>query len=262
MKRNDSKRIEAIAQELLNAPTEETKERMEVVKQRAFQEYVSRAKADAESLQETSPRRGSILKGLGHRLMTAVAMALAIIVLPVVVTMISPVPVSTADDEWGRSIIIWLNDTFHTEIKVPESVREKGGLSDMTPGEEKVFYSIEDAAAFLNEDLLVIGSEAVPCELQSITISSIEEGIYRITEEYILGTTEISIILRTALSSQTVAPLAETITVSSSAGDLLAWDYEGASRAFCLYKDWLVIIYMECNLDDAISVFSTVHVVN
>lgn len=262
MKRKEYKRIEAIAQEVLNAPTVEDENRMEMVKQRAFEEYALRTEKAQKAENKSATHLPQIISSLGQRLMTAGALALAFIVVPVVITMLFPVVSSTADDGLSRRIAIWLNNALHTEIKVPESLDEQGGLSEMTLDEERVFYSLEEAAAFLDRNLLALGSEDVPCELQSITVSVLGEGIYRITEEYLCGSAVISITQRTTLSSQIVAPLIDTESVQSDVGELLVWAHEDESRAFCVFEDWNVLMSASCELKEAIEIFASLQVVN
>lgn len=262
MKRKEYKRIEAIAQEVLNAPTVEDEYRMEMIKQRAFEEYELRTEKAQKAETKPVTHLPQIISSLGQRLMTAGALALAFIVVPVVITMLFPAVSSTADGDWGRRVAIWLNNTLHTEIKVPESRDEQGGLSEMTLDEERVFYSLEEAAAFLDRNLLALGSEDVPCELQSITVSVLGEGIYRITEQYIQGNTEVCISLKTVLSSQMAAPHFNTTILQTSVGDLFVWEDAGECHAVGVYEDWRVVVSAKCNLSDAIALFSTVYEVN
>lgn len=262
MKTGNKKRLEAIVQELLNVPVEENQDRMDSVKQRAFEEYAIRMR-QAES-RRSEPKTGQLRmqKSLGQRLMTAVALALAILVLPIVVTMLSPVPIGNADDDWGRYIVIWLNNTFQTELRIPESVSEQGKAYEMEPGKEQAFSSVKEAARVLNTALPALGNGDIHCELQSVTVMPIDDGIYRVTEQYLMNDVEIIITLKTVLSSQIEAPIAEAVIIASEACDLYAWETDDSSKAFGVFDDWLVILIAECKLVEAADLFSTMYTVN
>ena len=105
MKKNQEiKRTAAMVQETLNVP-EDLDQRMAQVRERARQEFLAR-----EAAQAAAPRPARKKKGLGYRLVTAMAIALALMVIPVAVTLISPVPVSSWNATrdltvpWGMSL--------------------------------------------------------------------------------------------------------------------------------------------------------------
>lgn len=256
MKKNQEiKRTAAMVQETLNVP-EDLDQRMAQVRERARQEFLAR-----EVAQAAAPRPARKKKGLGYRLVTAMAIALALMVIPVAVTLISPVPVSSAGD-FSRSVVIWLNDKLHLQLRVPETLEAPGGLSDMSAGEERVFHSLEEAAAFVGHDLIALGNEEVKCELVEVRVTAMAEDVVRINENYLFDNKEVVLIYKPILDENLFAPGDDTVVVNSELGEFLAWKTTDKSRAIFLFDNWSIQISAECSLEEARKLFSTLNKVN
>lgn len=259
MKRKEYRRMEAIARELLNAPTAESIERMEKNKERAFQIYMQRQQAEEAAKQEKASRKQSAKRGLRPGLVTALAVALALLFVPMLMDMLFPVRDSIASEGWKRTLIIWVNDTFHTKIQVPESLHDEGGLADMKPAEIKEFTSLSEAAAFCNGKLLTIDEEKTGYKLKSVEIECVEEGIYQISQSFQCGDNEIVINQKTALDYLLSAPSTDTVCVSCAVGDIIAWERNNKIQGVIIAGDWLVKLTAECSLEETVRVYKTLH---
>lgn len=236
MKKNQEiKRTAAMVQETLNVP-EDLDQRMAQVRERARQEFLAR-----EAAQAAAPRPARKKKGLGYRLVTAMAIALALMVIPVAVTLISPVPVSSAGD-FSRSVVIWLNDKLHLQLRVPETLEAPGGLSDMSAGEERVFHSLEEAAAFVGHDLIALGNEEVKCELVEVRVTSIADGVQMITGIYRYQDQEVVLIQKPILDNSVLAPQSKAEIITVSGREFFAWQVGTRWRTVYLQDHWNVQI--------------------
>lgn len=253
MKKNQEiKRTAAMVQETLNVP-EDLDQRMAQVRERARQEFLAR-----EAAQAAAPRPARKKKGLGYRLVTAMAIALALMVIPVAVTLISPVPVSSAGD-FSRSVVIWLNDKLHLQLRVPETLEAPGGLSDMSAGEERVFHSLEEAAAFVGHDLIALGNEEVKCELVEVRVTRIKENVYHSVAQYLYGDHTVNVSIKDGMKANLVGPQIETRTIISDIGDVFVWNSNDVSRALVVVNGKVVRFTTTCNLDEACELFATAH---
>lgn len=236
MKKNQEiKRTAAMVQETLNVP-EDLDQRMAQVRERARQEFLAR-----EAAQAAVPRPARKKKGLGYRLVTAMAIALALMVIPVAVTLISPVPVSSAGD-FSRSVVIWLNDKLHLQLRVPETLEAPGGLSDMSAGEERVFHSLEEAAAFVGHDLIALGNEEVKCELVEVRTYAVADGVSRITEHFSFEDLDVVVILKPVLTNSIVATKTDAETVEIGGREFYIWQVDTKWRTMFLAHPWIVQI--------------------
>lgn len=252
MKKNQEiKRTAAMVQETLNVP-EDLDQRMAQVKERARQEFLAR-----EAAQAAAPRPARKKKGLGYRLVTAMAIALALMVIPVAVTLISPVPVSSAGD-FSRSVVIWLNDKLHLQLRVPETLEAPGGLSDMSAGEERVFHSLEEAAAFVGHDLIALGNEEVECELVEVRVREVANNLVQITECYTYEGYEIAVLQKPILTDNVVAPRNSTERAHTGTMEFNVWQSGKKWRAMQVVDEWNVQITAEMEYEDFLTVLSTV----
>lgn len=254
--------MEAVAQEMLNAPTDESIERMEEIKERAFQTYMLRQEQEVATKREKDRAREYVKRGPSPGLMTAVAVALALVLFPLISEMLFPVRVSIADDGWKRTVIIWLNDTFHTKIQVPESVHDDGGISQLDVGEERVFHDIDEAARFVGGSLVAIGDDVWKSDLSSITVQAIDEDIYRVVERYRVDGIEVVISLKTVLDRQTDAPRVETYIINTRIGEMFLWSQEEARYGYMIAGEWVVMVSADCSIEEAQHIFSTIYMVN
>lgn len=256
MKKNQEiKRAAAMVQETLNVP-EDLDQRMAQVRERARQEFLAREAAKA-----AAPRPARKKKGLGYRLVTAMAIALALMVIPVAVTLISPVPVSSAGD-FSRSVVIWLNDKLHLQLRVPETLEAPGGLSDMSAGEERVFHSLEEAAAFVGHDLIALGNEEVKCELVEVRVTAVEKGVFMIDETYSYMGKEAKMQLKSGFDMLLSAPQAEANILECGIGEMYIWENKDTVRALGTTRIWRVTGVFNCGYEEACRLLLSAHLVN
>lgn len=256
MKKNQEiKRTAAMVQETLNVP-EDLDQRMAQVRERARQEFLAR-----EAAQAAAPRPARKKKGLGYRLVTAMAIALALMVIPVAVTLISPVPVSSAGD-FSRSVVIWLNDKLHLQLRVPETLEAPGGLSDMSAGEERVFHSLEEAAAFVGHDLIALGNEEVKCELVEVRVTEVTDNLGHVTELFKFNGMEVYLTIKPVLTDNIMMPKADVTTISSVIGEVHVWYSNKKSNAIAISNQRSIRVNADCELIETIELIDTIRIVS
>ena len=256
MKKNQEiKRAAAMVQETLNVP-EDLDQRMAQVRERARQEFLAR-----EVAQAAAPRPARKKKGLGYRLVTAMAIALALMVIPVAVTLISPVPVSSAGD-FSRSVVIWLNDKLHLQLRVPETLEAPGGLSDMSAGEERVFHSLEEAAAFVGHDLIALGNEEVKCELVEVRVTRLGEDVSKIIERYEYKGKELLLEIKGGLDITMMAPQENARIVECQIGEVYVWENNEKVRALGANPEGILKVVSDCELEETYILMSTSRYIN
>lgn len=253
MKKNQEiKRTAAMVQETLNVP-EDLDQRMAQVRERARQEFLAR-----EAAQAAAPRPARKKKGLGYRLVTAMAIALALMVIPVAVTLISPVPVSSAGD-FSRSVVIWLNDKLHLQLRVPETLEAPGGLSDMSAGEERVFHSLEEATAFVGHDLIALGNEEVKCELVEVRVRNLANSVKQITSRYLYENKEVVLVQKTMLTTTVLAPKYEANAIALEGREFYVWEINAKWRAMQITDNWNVQITTDGDRDHLVRMLRSMH---
>ncbi len=249
MKKLDRKKMEARLQTMMNEPEDISEERMEAIKQRAHDEYLRRMEAQAAPKVQHR-------KSLHHRAIAAAVLVLALLVLPVVYTVLMPVTVGNANNVI-RSAGIWINNTFHLGIEFSEPIPENESFSDVGDDDVKTFATVEEAAAYLKCPLFyLVKSDLSP----NLIIAYHSLGkLIRVQLNYTIGENNFSILQRPMLESNIEAVVSNTESVTSPAGDIIVWESNNKYRGMCISDGWIVNILFDGTRSDAIELFKSLH---
>ena len=249
MKKLDRKKMEARLQTMMNEPKDISEERMEAIKQRAHDEYLRRM--EAQAAQKVQHR-----KSLHHRAIAAAVLVLALLVLPVVYTVLMPVTVGNANNVI-RSAGIWINNTFHLGIEFSEPIPENESFSDVGDDDVKTFATVEEAAAYLKCPIFYIVKSDLSPNL--ITAYHSLGKLIRVQLNYTIGENNFSILQRPMLESNIEAVVSNTESVTSPAGDIIVWESNNKYRGMCISDGWIVNILFDGTRSDAIELFKSLH---
>ena len=249
MKKLDRKKMEARLQTMMNEPEDISEERMEAIKQRAHDEYLRRMEAQAAPKVQHR-------KSLHHRAIAVAVLVLALLVLPVVYTVLMPVTVGNANNVI-RSAGIWINNTFHLGIEFSEPIPENESFSDVGDDDVKTFATVEEAAAYLKCPLFyLVKSDLSP----NLIIAYHSLGkLIRVQLNYTIGENNFSILQRPMLESNIEAVVSNTESVTSPAGDIIVWESNNKYRGMCISDGWIVNILFDGTRSDAIELFKSLH---
>ena len=232
MKKLDRKKMEARLQTMLNEPEDISEERMEAIKQRAHDEYLRRM--EAQAAQKVQHR-----KSLHHRAIAVAVLVLALLVLPVVYTVLMPVTVGNANNVI-RSAGIWINNTFHLGIEFSEPIPENESFSDVGEDGIKTFATVKEAAAYLKCPIYVLNSNIAGCEPKTIEAYFALENIATILIKYELPDTEIDVIQKPLLDSNVIGIESDAKTIQCQVGEISLWTTESQCHGLLLSKGWSV----------------------
>ena len=230
-------------------PEDISEERMEAIKQRAHDEYLRRM--EAQAAQKVQHR-----KSLHHRAIAATVLVLALLVLPVVYTVLMPVTVGNANNVI-RSAGIWINNTFHLGIEFSEPIPENENFSDVGDDDVKTFATVEEAAAYLKCPLFYLVKSDLSPNL--ITAYHSLGKLIRVQLNYTIGENNFSILQRPMLESNIEAVVSNTESVTSPAGNIIVWESNNKYRGMCISDGWIVNILFDGTRSDAIELFKSLH---
>lgn len=250
MKKLDRKKMEARLQTMMNEPEDINEERMEAIKQRAHDEYLRRM--EAQATQKVQHR-----KSLHHRAIAAAVLVLALLVLPVVYTVLMPVTVGNANNVI-RSAGIWINNTFHLGIEFSEPIPENESFSDVGDDGIKTFDSVESAAAYLKCPIFCLEQNNLAPTL--ITAHYSLGKLIRVQLSYTIEHNNFSILQKPMLESNVEAAVSSTESITSPAGDITVWESNGKYRGLCISDGWIINMLFDGTESKAIELFKGLHV--
>lgn len=258
MKKSTQKVVEARIQTAVNAYENYDEERMNLVKQRAFAEYTRRM----QPVETTRPEKSrSKIKSLCRGAMAACALALALVVIPVVYTALMPVTVGNAHN-FVYTAGLWLNDTLHLGLEFEKPMLDNEALEAVKEAKSVQYDTVEEAAAVLGYPIYALDEEDYGDNLKEILITHVADNVFRVSLQYCFIDGDVLITQEPMLESNVIAPLEDTDILQSPAGELIAWENGEKYRAVMLKDDWVLNIVADHTVSDAFAALSTLCVVN
>ena len=258
MKRSLRKKLEARIQSSMNAMDAYDEERMQQVRERAFQEYGRQEATRSPAREETRRRK---IKSLCRGAMAVCVLALALIVIPLLYTALMPVTVGNAHN-FVYTVGIWLNDALHLGFEFEKPVLDNEALDAVKEAESVQFATVEEAAEVLGYPIYALGEELADCSLESIEVNHMVDHVFQVTLRYTVESTELSIIQRQLPDSGILSPLEDTTILQCAAGKLVVWSRGDKYRAALVKDGWLISITASDSLQNVYSIFSTLHPVS
>ena len=256
MKKSEQKLIESRIQSAMDSFAQYDEQRMEQVKEKAFQEYQRRMASPSPATLKKSK-----IKNLCRGAMAACALALAFMVFSVVYSVLMPVTVGNANN-FVYSAGIWINNTLHLGLEFEKPVPEEERFEALRNAQSVRFATPEEAAMMLEIPIYALDEEKTGCNLDEISIEFVTENVYRLSSAYTYGNTSISIIQKPLLDNSIAASLEATTTVTSPVGELYLWMSESGYRGLLLSDYWNITIKVDGLLPDPCAFFSMLHIIN
>ena len=230
----------------MEKPYEPSDERIEEIKQRAFEEYqryVNTHELANEKHEKRAQRKRSILR----RVVVVAAVTVCFFVMSIVYIALQPSITANADGLF-RQAVIWINDQLHLSIVVndPLEVDEQ-----LMPGEHRSFSSIQE--------LKNTGYQSIICLPES------EELVADEIELFQLSNTAQQVIIRYALLDKNmivikIDPYNEkngiivdtslTKSIETAVGKLYLWSDTNYCYALCLTDESIINITSSLPLED------------
>lgn len=255
MKKSKQKVVEARIQAAVNAYENYDEERMNLVKQRAFAEYTRRMQPGETTRPEKSRSK---IKSLCRGAMAVCVLALALVVIPVVYTALMPVTVGNAHD-FVYTAGLWLNDTLHLGLEFEKPMLDNEALEAVKEAKSVQYDTVEEAAAVLGYPIYALDEEASGYRLEKVEIQYMVDNVFHVFLRYTRGECEVIITQQPMLDSNIVAPMSDTITLQSDAGELVAWNGVDQWRALMIKDGWILNILADGSLINPYEVFCTLH---
>lgn len=251
MKKLDRKKMEARLQTMMNEPEDISEERMEAIKQRAHDEYLRRI--EAQAAQKAQHR-----KSLHHRAIAVAVLVLALLVLPVVYTVLMPVTVGSANNVI-RTAGIWINNTFHLGIEFSEPIPENENFSDVGDDDVKTFATVEEAAAYLKCPIYVLDQNVTGASPSKVDVNFALGDIAKIVIEYDLPNAKIDIIQKPLLSSNVIGIENDSETIQCQMGEIIVWKTEDQYHGLFLSEGWSVHLLSSATDENVEKMYETLH---
>ena len=237
------KQLEDKVRQLELEPYEPTPERVEEIKQRAFEMYEREINAKKE-LEEKKAEK----KGRRRRVVVVAALTVAFLLISFVYNAVTPMTVANANSFMKRAVI-WINDKLHLGIEFEVPVDDGSDAKQQTQTE---FYSISDFCSKM--DMPIIGiheSESIGLDL--ILVDYQEGELSSISLQYTCEAGTINIFLRPMLEKRNVLFDNEALTViNTNIGELYLWETEAGIKGLMYYNAYSIDIFSQIELEDVI----------
>lgn len=254
MKKLTKKILEARLNDIMNEPTPEDYERMERAKERAYAEYMRRQSLSVQ------PKK-SKKKSFRYYAMVACAIAIAFLVVPIVYTAFFPVTISNAHSI-VRQAGLWLNNTFHLNIEIPEPAMEERFIGASSAAGTYYFSTPEEVSSFIGTSVLALDCNENGLSLESASVDVLNNSAFHVAYSYSYNNKKLTLVLESIPTDMTLAPHINASELLTPAGPVIYWSTTTFHRAIALIDLWNVQLCAEINMDAAPSFFETLHFVN
>ena len=230
----------------LEEPYEPTDERIEEIKQRAFEEYQRYMNAH-EQAKEKNEKRAQRKRSILRRVVVVAAVAVCFFVMSIVYIALQPSITANADS-FVRRIAIWLNNQLHLGITLSIPMDDDTiALST----EEYTFTSLDELSKHTNMPIVYL-QENDELKLSKIDVHRDESIIQLVALYYLLSFNEtITIYIEPLYMSNSISidtSLANEI--QTTIGTFYLWTDRTHSRAITILSGSIVTIVSSLSLED------------
>ena len=240
MNRKQQRILESRIREVMDEPVKLTEDEIEAIRERARRAYQESMNQERQAQQSRHKKSGVL-----RRVVAVFAIAVGLIVTPVLYTALAPVTIGNADS-FIRRAAIWINDQLHLNIEFPKPKDENEPVILTEP---KSYSSFEAAHKELGIPLVcVTGMDELV--LDEINVHPQEESLY-ISIQYELNNEYINIFMESSLNYRTSDVFTEkTSTLKAPLGTVYIWKNETGNHAITFIDGYHVELFstvsMEC----------------
>ena len=228
------------------APYDPSDERIEEIKQRAFEEYQRYTQAHEkanEKKEKQAQRKRSILR----RVVVVTAVAVCFFVLSIVYIALQPSITANADGIF-RQAIIWINDQLHLGIVITNPVEVDEPLS---PGEHRFYSSIQEVKDAGYRPIISL-PESDDWHIDQIDLFQQSRLLQQLSIRYIGLNEEVITIRIDPLFDINTIETNDTVTrkLKTSLGEFYLWSDTVYSYAMCSTTECFINLTSTLSIDD------------
>ena len=221
----------------MEEPYEPTDERIEEIKQRAFEEYqryVNAHEQANEKKEKCAQRKRSILR----RVVVVAAVAVCFFVLSIVYIALQPSITANADGFFHRAVI-WINDQLHLGIVINNPVEE----DNLAQADHQSFSSIQELKDAGYWPIICL-SENEGLVVDEVELSQVSQVFQQVTIHYTVKDKEsISIRLNPLYEiNNIIIDKEKTKAIETSIGEIYVWSDTIYSYATCITNECKITI--------------------
>lgn len=243
MNRKQQRILESRIREVMDEPVKLTEDEIEAIRERARRAYQESMNQERQAQQSRHKKSGVL-----RRVVAVFAIAVGLIVTPVLYTALVPVTIGNADS-FIRRAAIWVNDQLHLGIEFP---KPKDEPEQVVIKEPKSFSSFEEAHKELNIPLVcVTGMDELI--LDEINAYPQEESLY-ITIQYKLDGELVSIFMEPSWDFDKVSDKINILTeelsmMETTLGTVYIWENEIGKHAFTFVNNYQVELFSTISIE-------------
>ena len=230
----------------MEEPYEPTDERIEEIKQRAFEEYQRYVNAH-EQANEKKEKRAQKKRSVLRRVVVVAAVAVCFFVLSIVYIALQPSITANADG-FFRQAVIWINNQFHLGFVVnkPLEVDEQ-----LIPGEHRSFSSIQELKN-TGYQMIICLPESEELVVDEIELFQLSNEAQQVTIRYALLKKDMIVIKIDQFNEKNGRGIDISLTksIETALGKLYLWSDENYCYALCLTDEYLINITSSLPLED------------
>ena len=239
MNRKQQRILESRIREVMDEPVKLTEDEIEAIRERARRAYQESMNQERQAQQSRHKKSGVL-----RRVVAVFAIAVGLIVTPVLYTALAPVTIGNADS-FIRRAAIWINDQLHLNIEFPKPKDENEPVILTEP---KSYSSFEAAHKELGIPLVCItGMDELI--LDEINATQQEEALF-VSIRYKVKDTFVNITMEPSLSSKALDIFTEKAsTIETSLGTVYVWETETSKRAFSFIDNYQVELFSTASME-------------
>ena len=252
MNRKQQRILESRIREVMDEPVKLTEDEIEAIRERARRAYQESMNQERQA-QQSKHKKSGVLR----RVVAVFAIAVGLIVTPVLYTALVPVTIGNADS-FIRRAAIWINDQLHLNISFPKPEDEHEQVVLIEP---KSFSSFEEAYNELHVPLVcVTGMDELI--LDEIDVTQQEEALF-ISIQYKLDDKYINISMEPLSASGTENLLTEKASaIETPLGSVYIWGNEIGNHAFTFTNNYHVELFSTVSREVFLRICQALSLVN
>lgn len=254
MNKKEQHILEEKIRQLRDNYDEPSNERIEEMKQRAFAEY---ARRQAAGQVENTPFLKK--KGILRRVVAVFAVAVCLLVLPLVYTVLMPVTISNADGI-ARRVAIWLNDTLQMNITFHEPIEEDNKPKHF---DSEAFIDLQTAAQAASIPVVYFDDASVKLDSVEVIAPSDTQVRGQIKAYFQTEYGQLTVSITPILERMSIALLdKDLVEVSTSLGKAVLWENAEKTRCFLTYEEYTIQITGSIERNGLIKLLASITVID
>lgn len=235
MNRKQQRILESRIREVMDEPVKLTEDEIEAIRERARRAYQESMNQERQAQQSRHKKSGVL-----RRVVAVFAIAVGLIVTPVLYTALVPVTIGNADS-FVRSIAIWINDQLHLGISFPVS-EDESNVIDLS---QNSFSSIKDASTALNMPVVYFEEKNISnLTYRGIETITKEDNSVVLFVHYTIGNDAIDISIEQFHNEELLDISSDNLVIiQNKFGEVYVWTTENMRRAVTIYNGFLIEIY-------------------